>query len=55
MAWRWFIDLFAMACVIFCVTGLLLLHRHAAGRPTTWPLTALGLVIPVLLALLFIH
>ncbi|HTN30395.1 MAG TPA: PepSY-associated TM helix domain-containing protein [Pseudomonas sp.] len=54
-AWSWFIDLFAVACVIFCVTGLLLLHRHAVGRPSTWPLTALGVVIPVLLALLFIH
>lgn len=54
-AWSWFIDLFAVACVIFCITGLLLLHRHAPGRPTTWPLTALGLVIPLVLALLFIH
>ena len=54
-AWSWFIDLFAVACVVFCVTGLLLLHRHAAGRPSTWPLTALGVVIPVVLALLFIH
>lgn len=54
-AWSGFIDLFAVACVIFSITGLLLLHRHAAGRPTTWPLTALGLVIPVVLALLFIH
>src|SRR5690606_33766093 len=54
-AWSWFIDLFSVACVIFSITGLLLLHRHAAGRPTTWPLTALGLVIPVVLALLFIH
>lgn len=54
-AWSGFIDLFAAACVIFSITGLLLLHRHAAGRPTTWPLTALGLVIPVVLALLFIH
>jgi hypothetical protein len=33
----------------------LLLHRHAVGRPSTWPLTALGVVIPVVLALLFIH
>jgi hypothetical protein len=33
----------------------LLLQRYAAGRPTTWPLVGLGLVIPVLLALLFIH
>lgn len=54
-AWSWFIDIFAVACVVFSLTGLLLLQRHAAGRPTTWPLVGLGLVIPVLLALLFIH
>lgn len=54
-AWSWFIDIFAAACVVFSLTGLLLLHRHASGRPTTWPLVGAGLVIPVLLALLFIH
>lgn len=54
-AWSWFIDIFAVACVIFSLTGLLLLQRHATGRPGTWPLVGLGLVIPVLLALLFIH
>lgn len=55
VAWSWFIDIFAGACVVFSLTGLLLLQRHAAGRPTTWPLVGLGLVVPVLLALLFIH
>ena len=54
-AWSWFIDIFAAACVVFSLTGLLLLQRHAAGRPTAWPLVGAGLVIPVLLALLFIH
>ena len=54
-AWSWFIDIFAAACVVFSLTGLLLLQRHAGGRPTTWPLVGAGLVIPVLLALLFIH
>lgn len=54
-AWSWFIDVFAGVCVLFCLTGLLLLHRHAGGRPTTWPLVGAGLVIPLLLALLFIH
>lgn len=54
-AWSAFIDLFSIVCVIFSLTGLLLLHRHAGTRPATWPLTSLGLVMPVLLALLFIH
>jgi uncharacterized protein len=54
-AWSWFIDVFALACVIFSVTGLLLLKMHAAQRGATWPLVAFGLVLPLLLALIFIH
>ena len=50
-----FIDLFAGLCVVFSLSGLLLLQRHAGNRPLTWPLTALGLLLPLLLALLFIH
>ncbi|CAA0091887.1 Uncharacterised protein [Zhongshania aliphaticivorans] len=53
--WSWFLDVFAVACVVFCVSGLLLLQRHAASRPTTWPIVGLGLVIPLLLILLFVH
>ncbi len=55
LAWSLFIDVFAVACVLFSLTGLLLLQRHAGARPGTWPLVGAGLVIPVLLALLFIH
>lgn len=54
-AWSWFIDVFAAACVVFTVTGLFLLQLHARQRRSTWPLVALGLLIPLLLALLFIH
>lgn len=54
-AWGWFIDLFAIASIVFTVTGLFLLHLHARQRRMTWPWVGLGLVIPVLLALLFIH
>ena len=53
--WSAFIDLFAGLCVVFSLSGLLLLQRHAGNRPLTWPLTALGLLLPLLLALLFIH
>lgn len=53
--WRWFIDVFALACVVFAATGLLLLKMHASQRGMTWPLVALGFVLPLVLALLFIH
>ncbi|MFN3573115.1 MAG: PepSY-associated TM helix domain-containing protein [Phenylobacterium sp.] len=53
--WMWFIDIFAVGCVVFCITGLLLLQLHAHARKSTWPLVGLGLIIPLLLALLFIH
>ena len=54
-AWGWFIDVFAIACIVFTITGLFLLQMHARQRPTTWPWVGLGLVVPVVLALLFIH
>lgn len=54
-AWSWFIDLFALACLVFTVTGLFILKMHAANRPSTWPVVAAGLVLPLLLALLFVH
>lgn len=54
-AWGWFIDVFAIACLVFCITGLFLLHLHARQRRMTWPLVGLGLLIPLLLALLLIH
>lgn len=54
-AWTWFIDVFALACLVFAITGLLLLQLHAPRRPATWPTVVLGLVLPLLLILLFIH
>lgn len=54
-AWSWFIDLFAGVCMLFSLTGLVLLQRQAHSRPSTWPITGLGLLIPVLIALLLIH
>jgi hypothetical protein len=53
--WFWFIDAFAAACILFTLTGLLLLQMHSRHRPLTWPLVGLGLLVPVLIALLFIH
>lgn len=55
MAWSWFIDIFAGACILFTLTGLFLLYMHAKPRPLTWPLVGLGLVIPLLIVLFFLH
>lgn len=54
-AWSLFIDLFAFACLVFCLTGLFLLQLHAERRPSTWPLVGLGFVLPMLLAVLLVH
>ena len=54
-AWSLFIDLFAIGCLVFCITGLLILKMHAQRRPMTWPMVGLGFVLPVLLVLLLVH
>lgn len=54
-AWFWFIDLFAVACLVFALTGLVLLYLHARHRPSTWPLVGFGLLLPVILLILFVH
>ncbi|MBL0946061.1 MAG: PepSY-associated TM helix domain-containing protein [Hydrogenophaga sp.] len=53
--WKGFLDVFSVACLVFSITGLLILKFHAANRPSTWPMVGAGLVIPLLLAILFIH
>jgi hypothetical protein len=53
--WSVFIDVLAIACVIFSVTGLGLLWLHARNRRITWPLVAAGIVVPLILFLLFVH
>lgn len=55
LAWRWLIDFFAGACLLFALTGLFILKMHAANRPSTWPLIGIGVVLPIVLAMLFIH
>ena len=54
-AWRWFIDVFALACLVFSISGLWLLFRHARQRDLTWPMVGLGALVPLLIVLLFIH
>lgn len=53
--WSWFIDIFALACLVFCITGFLILKYHAANRPSTWPVIGFGILLPAVLALLFVH
>lgn len=53
--WQWFIDLFAVACLIFSLTGLFILQQHARRRPMVWPLVGAGLIIPALLVIFFVH
>lgn len=54
-AWSWFLDIFSVSCVVFCLTGLVLLHVHARRRPGTWPVVAAGLLLPVVIILFFLH
>jgi hypothetical protein len=54
-AWFWFIDMFAVAGIVFTITGLFLLQLHAKHRPSTWPMVGLGLLIPLVIAIIFIH
>lgn len=54
-AWSWFIDIFAGACILFTLTGLVLLYMHSKPRPLTWPLVGLGLLAPLMIILFFLH
>lgn len=53
--WHWLITLFGVCCVIFSLTGLFILQIHAKSRWSIWPITGLGLVIPLLAILIFVH
>ncbi len=52
--WMWFLDIFSVAAILFCLTGLGLLLVHARRRPMTWPVVLSGIALPVLLALVFV-
>lgn len=53
--WSLFIDVFAFACLVFALTGLVLLWLHSAKRKSTWPLVGMGLALPAAIAIIFIH
>lgn len=54
-AWIYFMDLFAIACIVFSITGFLLLQRYADTRRQTWPLLMAGLVLPIVFMMFLIH
>lgn len=54
-AWKLLIDLSAAFFLIFALTGFGLLWLHARARVSTWPLTALGIVAPLVVFLLLVH
>ena len=53
--WSWYIDLLAAACLVFSLSGLILLQTDAAKRPSTWPLIGFSVLSPVLLLIFFLH
>ncbi|MDP3740226.1 MAG: PepSY-associated TM helix domain-containing protein [Hyphomonadaceae bacterium] len=53
--WFWFLDIFSVAAILFCLTGLVLLWMHAARRPPTWFIIGAGLLVPAIIAVFLIH
>ncbi|MCB1689639.1 MAG: PepSY-associated TM helix domain-containing protein [Halioglobus sp.] len=54
LVWFYLIDITAIICIAFSITGLLLLYVHASKRRSTWPLVTLGTVLPLLLYWIFV-
>ena len=55
VVWYWFIDVFAVICLVFCLTGLAILALHARARISVWPVVGLGVLLPLILAVVFVH
>jgi hypothetical protein len=55
LAWTIFIDVVAIACVFFALTGLVLLWIQARQRTATWPLVGGGAAILVVLMIFLAH
>jgi hypothetical protein len=53
--WFWFLDIFSLAVIMFCATGLILLWMHAPRRPVTWFIVGGGVVIPTVIAVFLLH
>jgi hypothetical protein len=53
--WFLFLDIFAAAAILFCITGLMLLWMHAPRRPPTWFIVGAGLLVPAIIAVFLVH
>jgi hypothetical protein len=53
--WGWFIDAVALACIVFALTGLVLLQIQARQRRSTWPVVGGGVAVLAVLMILFSH
>ena len=53
--WFWFLDVFSVACLVFCVSGLILLWMHSPRRPPTWFIVGAGLGVPAVIAIFLLH
>ncbi len=53
--WYWFLDIFSVAAILFCLTGLVLLWMHAPRRAQTWFIVGGGLLVPAVIAIFLIH
>jgi hypothetical protein len=55
LAWTIFIDVVAVACLFFSLTGLILLQIQARQRPSTWPLVVGGTILMLAIMIFFVH
>lgn len=53
--WYWFLDIFSVAAILFCITGLVLLWMHAPRRAPTWFIVGAGFAVPAIIALFLVH
>lgn len=54
LVWSVLLDVTAIICILFSVTGLVLLFIHAKKRSSTWPLVTAGILLPFVLYWVFV-
>lgn len=53
--WGWFIDAVGVVCVVFTLSGLLLLQIHSSYRRHTWTIVLAGVAVPAIILVVFLH